>query len=60
MKQYPDPELATLVDKQPNGDAWIHEIKYDGYRLMAFVDKGSVILRTRGGPTGQALSAHRS
>ena len=49
MKQYPDPELATLVDKQPNGDEWVHEIKYDGYRLMAFVDKGSVILRTRGG-----------
>jgi bifunctional non-homologous end joining protein LigD len=49
MKQYPNPELATLVDKQPNGDAWVHEIKYDGYRLMAFVDKGSVILRTRGG-----------
>ncbi|MGC4098038.1 MAG: DNA ligase D [Nitrospira sp.] len=49
MKQYSDPELATLVDQQPNGDAWVHEIKYDGYRLMAFVDKGSVILRTRGG-----------
>jgi bifunctional non-homologous end joining protein LigD len=49
MKQYPDPELATLVDKQPNGEAWVHEIKYDGYRLMAFVDKSSVILRTRGG-----------
>ncbi|HSA88088.1 MAG TPA: non-homologous end-joining DNA ligase, partial [Nitrospira sp.] len=48
MKQYPHPELATLVDKQPNGDAWVHEIKYDGYRLMAFVDKGTVILRTRG------------
>lgn len=49
MKQYPGPELATLVDKQPDGDAWVHEIKYDGYRLMAFVDKGAVILRTRGG-----------
>jgi bifunctional non-homologous end joining protein LigD len=49
MKQYPDPELATLVDKQPNGEAWVQEIKYDGYRLMAFVDKSSVILRTRGG-----------
>ena len=49
MKQYPAPELATLVDKQPNGDAWVHEIKYDGYRLMAFVDRGSVILRTRSG-----------
>jgi len=49
MKQYPGPELATLVDKQPNGGGGVHEIKYDGYRLMAFVDKGSVILRTRGG-----------
>ncbi|MCS6302788.1 MAG: DNA ligase D [Nitrospira sp.] len=49
MKQYPGPELATLVDKQPNRDVWVHEIKYDGYRLMAFVDKGTVILRTRGG-----------
>jgi bifunctional non-homologous end joining protein LigD len=49
MKHYPHPELATLVDKQPNGDAWVHEIKYDGYRLMAFVGNGSVILRTRGG-----------
>lgn len=49
MKQYPGPELATLVDKQPNGDAWVHEIKYDGYRLMAFVNKGTVMLRTRGG-----------
>jgi len=49
MKQYAGPELATLVDKQPDGEAWVHEIKYDGYRLMAFVDKGTVILRTRGG-----------
>ncbi|MBK9307911.1 MAG: DNA ligase D [Nitrospira sp.] len=49
MKQYPSPQLATLVDKQPNGNAWVHEIKYDGYRLMAFMDKGTVILRTRGG-----------
>lgn len=49
MKQYPQPELATLVDTQPDGEAWVHEIKYDGYRLMAFVDKESVILRTRGG-----------
>ncbi len=49
MKQYPHPELATLVDTQPHGEAWVHEIKYDGYRLMAFVVKGAVILRTRGG-----------
>lgn len=49
MKHYPDPELATLVDRPPNGEPWVHEIKYDGYRLMAFVSQGAVILRTRGG-----------
>ena len=25
-------QLPTLVDKPPEGDGWIHEIKYDGYR----------------------------
>lgn len=49
MKQFPAPELTTLVDTPPHGEAWIHEIKYDGYRIMAFVNKGSVIFRTRGG-----------
>jgi bifunctional non-homologous end joining protein LigD len=26
-------QLATLVDRAPDGDAWLHELKYDGYRL---------------------------
>ena len=43
------PQLATLVDAPPSGDKWIHEIKYDGYRLIAFVDNGNIVLRTRGG-----------
>src|SRR5437763_4549206 len=29
------PQLATLVDKPPDGSEWLHEIKYDGYRLLA-------------------------
>ncbi|PSJ15969.1 DNA ligase D [Nitrosomonas supralitoralis] len=49
LKQYDHPELATLVNQQPDGDAWVHEIKYDGYRLMAFVSDGKIVLRTRGG-----------
>lgn len=49
MKKYESPELATLVDDTPYGDDWVHEIKYDGYRLMAFMKGGSVTLRTRGG-----------
>ncbi|WP_431046533.1 DNA ligase D [Roseateles sp. L2-2] len=42
------PQLATLVSATPPGD-WIAEAKFDGYRLMARVDKGKVRLMTRGG-----------
>lgn len=49
LKWYEGPELATLVDQQPDGNTWVHEIKYDGYRLMAFVSDKKIILRTRGG-----------
>ena len=36
-----DPALATAVDTVPNGERWIHEIKFDGYRVQ-------VHLRERG------------
>ena len=49
QKIYGKPALATLVEFPPSGDQWIHEIKYDGYRLMAFIQDGEAILRTRGG-----------
>ena len=42
------PQLATLVSATPPGD-WIAEAKFDGYRLLARVDKGKVRLITRGG-----------
>ena len=29
------PALATLEPKPPRGDGWVHEIKFDGYRLQA-------------------------
>ncbi len=48
-KKYPGPELATLVEFPPGGSEWLHEIKYDGYRIMAFIENGNVRLRTRGG-----------
>jgi bifunctional non-homologous end joining protein LigD len=41
------PSLATLVAKAPDGDDWIHEIKFDGYRLQARLDNGKVKLLTR-------------
>lgn len=43
------PQLATLVREVPSGDQWVHELKFDGYRLLAFVDSGHVKLCTRKG-----------
>ena len=40
-------QLATLVGRVPEGDAWIHEIKFDGYRIVAHVEEGAVRLFTR-------------
>ena len=43
------PQLCTLVDAPPEGDAWVHEIKYDGYRLLAALGAGRAVLYTRKG-----------
>lgn len=43
------PQLTQLVDAAPEGDGWLHEIKYDGYRMMARLDHGAVQLLTRTG-----------
>jgi bifunctional non-homologous end joining protein LigD len=43
------PQLATLVDEAPDGDAWLHELKLDGYRLIACLENGRAKLRTRAG-----------
>lgn len=40
-------ELAEMKTKLPIGDDWLSEIKYDGYRIMAFVENGSVKLLSR-------------
>ena len=41
------PQLATLVDHMPSDEQWLHEIKFDGYRLLCRVKKGEVRLFTR-------------
>jgi bifunctional non-homologous end joining protein LigD len=43
------PQLTTLVDAPPSGADWLHEIKFDGYRLVASVAGNTVVLRTRNG-----------
>ena len=44
-----EPELATLNDTAPGGGDWIHEIKFDGYRLQARIDGTKIQLLTRKG-----------
>jgi bifunctional non-homologous end joining protein LigD len=44
-----EPALGRLIEKPPVGDDWLHEIKFDGYRLLAWLDHGKVTLRTRHG-----------
>lgn len=41
------PELATLVDEPPEGKEWLHEIKLDGYRIVAFKQGENVSLVSR-------------
>lgn len=43
------PLLPTLVDKPPEGDGWIHEVKFDGYRSQIVRDEGGVRIFTRRG-----------
>ncbi len=43
------PMLATLVDDIPKGDEWVFEVKWDGYRALAYVSGGDVTLRSRRG-----------
>ncbi len=40
-------QLATLTEKIPKGKNWLFEIKYDGYRMLAFCENGKVVLQTR-------------
>ena len=41
------PMLATLVDKPFDDEAWSFEVKWDGYRALAFVNKQQVELKSR-------------
>jgi ATP-dependent DNA ligase len=43
------PQLTKLVDAPPEGPEWLHEIKFDGYRMHTQLDQGAVRLLTRTG-----------
>src|SRR2546430_8132099 len=43
------PQLATLVKVPPSGDGWLHELKFDGYRMLCRIDRGRVTVWSRNG-----------
>lgn len=49
MPGFIKPQLATLKTKAPKGDQWLHEIKYDGYRIQVHLNRGRTKVFTRNG-----------
>ena len=43
------PQLATLVNEPPSGSQWLHELKFDGYRMLCRIDGGKVQFWSRNG-----------
>jgi bifunctional non-homologous end joining protein LigD len=44
-----EPQKATLVDAAPSGSAWLHEMKFDGYRCLLAIGGGDAQVYTRSG-----------
>jgi bifunctional non-homologous end joining protein LigD len=42
-----EPQLATLIKEPPRGDEWLHELKFDGYRMLCRMERGRVQLSSR-------------
>lgn len=59
------PQLARLLSAVPEGGGWLYELKYDGYRILSYVEGGRAQLLSRGGkdytgifrPAAEALEA---
>ncbi len=49
LPPFQDVQLCTLVDAVPTGTAWLHEVKYDGYRALVAVANGETKVFTRTG-----------
>jgi len=47
MPDFVSPQLATLVKEAPKGNEWLHELKFDGYRLLCHLNRGRIRLWTR-------------
>src|SRR5437879_4153477 len=53
LPEWTRPRLTELVEAAPDGPEWLHEIKFDGYRMHARLDCGAVRLLSAPGSTGR-------
>lgn len=49
LPDFVPPQLTALAERAPDGSEWVHELKWDGYRMHARLDRGEVRLLTRTG-----------
>src|SRR5258706_7177212 len=49
LPAFVEPQLCRLVDQPPSGAGWVHEVKFDGYRMQLRVQDGKAKLLTRKG-----------
>ncbi len=49
LPQRQSPQLASVAEEPPEGEEWVSEIKFDGYRLLCWLDHGKVRVLTRNG-----------
>ncbi|GES47313.1 ATP-dependent DNA ligase [Rhizobium dioscoreae] len=49
MPDFIAPQLCETLERPPSTEGWIHEIKFDGYRIQARIENGEVTLKTRKG-----------
>jgi bifunctional non-homologous end joining protein LigD len=49
MPPFIEMQLCKTASRPPSGDDWVHEIKFDGYRMQLRIENGRATLRTRSG-----------
>ena len=49
MPEFIEPQLCHSVERPPSGEGWLHEIKFDGYRVQVRIEMGRAVVRTRKG-----------
>jgi bifunctional non-homologous end joining protein LigD len=58
MPHFIAPQLATLIKEPPEGDLWLHELKFDGYRMLCHLEKRKTQFWSRNGKDWSAKFPH--